>query len=209
MLNQKQKSQGFDMEQNSSTHLLLIEHDLEFAKELIEQLTSANIEKLHISHVSNIDDAFRELKSSIKNIIVIDIDNLNTLKLKDLHKHYEEIPIIVLTSTVNATTESEIMEKGVQDYLLKEHLTPHHLKHAINNTLERNKLALALKIEQKNMSKLLVAIQNGEIKKFLGLKDSKEIKDLLKKKELDQDTKILLLKAKQQKQAEALLSDLQ
>lgn len=188
------------MDNNNPIYLLLIEKDIEQAESLIESLSEGSIERLHITHVTNVDDAFREIKSSIQNIILLDIDDLNISGLQYLNQRYPNIPIIVLTTTADASVESKMMEEGAQDYLLKEHISPHYLEHAIKSTLDRNNLQLALKAEQKNMSKLLKTLKSN---------DTEKLKETDKNDKQSPSTETLLLKAKQQKQAEALLTDLQ
>lgn len=115
---------GSFLERNSFLIRLLSKFDVEII----------NIEKLEL--------IIREERESLADLILLDLSEKEEEGLAMLEKaklNPEKIPVIVIGETRNESFGIECMRKGVQDFLIKSHLTEFHLSMAIEYTIERHK----------------------------------------------------------------------
>jgi diguanylate cyclase (GGDEF)-like protein len=96
-----------------------------------------------------------------------DSDTLNTVE--SIIKNAEVTPLIIMTGIDEKSTISQMLEKGVQDYLVKGFFGADVIEKSIYYALERSKLVLDLKILNKKLQKQSVIDPLTEIYNRRGL----------------------------------------
>lgn len=118
--------------------VLLLE-DLISDAELAKRELRKSGMKVDIKHVENQQDYETALLEFKPDIVLSDYSmpqftGLEALMFKQ--EHYPDIPLIILTGSMNEETAVECMKSGADDYVIKEHIT--RLPMAILSALEKN-----------------------------------------------------------------------
>ena len=124
--------------------------------ELIDIYTK-NIREFNLSNATTLKEAIHSLTNNSYDFILLDLglpdsDGKNTFD--ELSKHIQDIPVILLTGTEDNEMAMTLLEKGAQDYLLKNQITPLLLKKSINYSFKRFQLQKELTISQKKLKEL-------------------------------------------------------
>lgn len=100
-------------------------------------------EFFHLEQVDRVSKGLERLERGGIDLILTDLNLPDAEELESvalLHDHYPSIPIIALTNTYQKSLGLEAVRQGAQDYLLKDELNSHTLKHSIRYAIERKDL---------------------------------------------------------------------
>ena len=92
------------------------------------------------------DDTLKKINDDGSNCIIID-DNLGLKSLKALIDKINKLGKEAITITLLKTKNTQETIYGVQEYLLKESLTPERLYHSLKNAIKFNKTQKYLKVK--------------------------------------------------------------
>lgn len=108
---------------------------------LVRLLSEFEIETINVEDLETI---IREEKDDFADLILLDLSEKEEEGLAMLEKaklNPEKIPVIVIGETEYKNFGIECMKKGVQDCLVKTHLTADELHKTINHTIERHRFS--------------------------------------------------------------------
>ncbi|MGE4003924.1 MAG: response regulator, partial [Planctomycetaceae bacterium] len=119
--------------------ILLIEDD-----PVDQQLINRSLSQLRLSIdlvcEFSLNDGLSQLAKGKFDIVLTDLslpDSFGLESVQRIRERDEIIPIIVLTTLDDKEVEFTSLSVGAQDYLLKDHATPHNLERAIYHAIQR------------------------------------------------------------------------
>ncbi len=108
------------------SHILMVEDDRLFADIHVQKMHEHD---LHVTHVTNGEDAMRKLESETLDLILLDIclpgrDGFSILK--DIRKHElgKDIPVIMLSRLSAKEDIDRAFQLGATEYMIKSQHTP-------------------------------------------------------------------------------------
>lgn len=123
--------------EDNSNDFLLVQR---FLNQLSEEVGKKGFDLVSVDRVSK---ALERLAQGGIDLILTDLNLPDAHELEavsKLREHFPWIPIIALTSAYTQTLGPEAIKKGAQDYLLKDELDSHTIKHSIQYAIERKRL---------------------------------------------------------------------
>jgi len=158
---------------------ILVIEDNEGDWVLIKNYLNENFIDQYIDHSNSIASALQCLKLKKYDIVLLDLslpDSKRFESIENLYLTFPETPIIVLTGYEDQKFAVETLKKGVQDYLLKDEITPLLLLKAINYGIERHNTIQTFKnIEKQKLIEIANAIIKAQEKEKIML--SNELHD--------------------------------
>ena len=127
--------------------LLIIEDNLgDFI--LVKEYLEESFQTIEYEHALDYKSAEKLLRQSTSyDIIILDLilpDTSGTLFIQNVVNLSNQIPIIMITGSLNLKFCLESLEYGVSDYLFKDELNPNSLFKSINYSIEKQKRHLRL-----------------------------------------------------------------
>jgi signal transduction histidine kinase len=124
----------------ATLHLLLVEDNPGDARLLREDLIEPGASDFQITHVAQLSEAVRLLRSDRFHIILLDLtlpdsDGLETLRR--IHGESPRTPVVVLTGLDNESLGIDAVRQGAQDYLVKDQTDRRLLIRSIHYAIER------------------------------------------------------------------------
>ncbi len=154
--------------------ILIVEDHSGFAY-LIKQYLKLNFnpEELFVTHAESLKEGLEQLKGH--DVVLLDLglpDSQGIDTLKSFIDYDPFTPVVVLTGLDDDNIAREALQKGAQDYLIKEEVGRRSLYKSIHYAYERKKAELKLYESEKRFKKLFEAIpdaayvidKEGEIK---------------------------------------------
>jgi len=122
--------------------VLIIEDDIaDF--ELIYEYLNTNGNNYEITHKTNLTEGISELsEGNVYNVVLLDLglpESSGRDTLEQILKLEIECSLIIITGLDDTKLAHEAMQRGVQDYILKNHLTSFNLQRVIEYAVERTK----------------------------------------------------------------------
>jgi len=102
--------------------LLLVEDDSSDAEFLQACLRRQNAKSVEVTHVTSMTDAIGNIKEQTFDVILLDLNLPDSTGQESVHRMQEadsRVPIVVLSGEGNEEFAIEILNRGVQDYLVK------------------------------------------------------------------------------------------
>lgn len=130
--------------------LLLIEANHADARLLTEMLQSVDDQQWQVTHVQCLEDAISYLGSTQFDVVLLNpaLSGYQGLEaVSCLRTICPNLPIVVFTGCDDQQMALQALAKGVQDYLIKEEISPEILVRAIRYAIERGKLLKQLQTE--------------------------------------------------------------
>lgn len=127
--------------------ILLIEDNPDDVELLKEFLSEAQCSLSGFMHVDELSSALELLEKESFEIVLLDMalpDSSGTQTFYSLRDKIPETPIVVITGTKDETIIHDLLQNGVQDYLVKGTIDPDSLIHSINYAIERQRLLVSL-----------------------------------------------------------------
>ncbi len=147
------------MEPDNQLRILIVE-DVPTDAELAERELRQNGFSFETTRVDKEDEFLEALKNFKPDLVISDyvmpeFDGMEALKLAQAHD--PNLPLIVLTGSMNEETAVECMKAGATDYVIKEHLT--RLPFAVKGALDQKKTRLARAQAEKHLQQRLQELE--------------------------------------------------
>ena len=160
------------MEPEKYLHILVVE-DNEGDWFLLKEHLKDSFNENFIDNCKTLKDAVEALAQIRYNIIFLDLslpDSSGFESIQKIAAVTSETPIVVLTGYSDKQFAIETLQYGVQDYLLKDEVTPSLLVKSINYSIERNRQKLKSHTAQMQKGvEIFDAIINGQEKERLNI----------------------------------------
>lgn len=148
-----------------NTILIITDNDTD-AKLLHDVLTQANEDAFNIEWVKHLSSGLERLRAGAVDAILVDLslpDSQGIATLDKLFAVSSQIPIIPLCTTNNEMLTAEMMQRGVQAYLSKEHLDSNLVPQSLRNIILRKAAEALLYIEKRRTEITLSFISDAVI----------------------------------------------
>ena len=135
-------------DQAPTLRLLLVEDSPSMSQTLKDVLGDDARQRYRITHVTRLSDALAAIALETYDIALLDLglpDAQGFKAPRSIHHAAPELPIVVITGTNDEQVAEQSACAGIQDYLLKQELTPSVLMRTIRYAIERNRLLCELK----------------------------------------------------------------
>jgi phosphoserine phosphatase RsbU/P len=137
----------------STLKVLLIEHELAFARQVHEALEAAKGVDFKVTTVGQIEEGLAIVAGGGVDLVLMDLslpDGAGLANIKRIEAVAPRVPVIVLGRQDDETIAIEAMHEGAQDYLVREQLNSQLLSRAILYAVERQQAdAAMLEAEEK------------------------------------------------------------
>lgn len=120
--------------------VLLIEDNPGYSEVIRIILDKSRDIRFELTSVKRLSEGFDHLADDGTDLILLDLklpDSEGIETFDKVYAHAQSVPIIVLTVTDNDVLALEAVQKGAQDYLVKEQVDTKSLVHAIRYAVER------------------------------------------------------------------------
>jgi PAS domain S-box-containing protein len=127
---------------NHPLKILLVE-DSEGDFFLVHEYLQEVYQNVEIQHCWKLTEAIERLNETKYDIILLDLtlpDSYGKESVKEIIELVKGAPIVVLTGYADKNFAVDTMQLGVQDYLIKDEVTPSILFKSISYSIERNKI---------------------------------------------------------------------
>lgn len=128
---------------------------------LVEEYLKEVFGSVSIEHCWRISEAKKSLSENIFDIVLLDLtlpDSNGKESIIEIMELVNGIPVVVLTGYADKHFAIDTIELGVQDYLIKDDVSPTILQKSITYSIERNKIQLLF---QKSEKKFRSIIENS------------------------------------------------
>jgi PAS domain S-box-containing protein len=134
-------------EGKEQVRLLAVEDNPGDYRLILELLEETRLASFKVHNASRLLTAINMLQEVIFDVVLLDLNlpdsqGLDTFSM--LHEKHPEIPIVVLTGTLDEDLAIKAIDEGAQDYLFKDELTARDLSHTIIFAIERKKVERSL-----------------------------------------------------------------
>lgn len=119
-----------------------------------------------ITHVETLKDGFGRLEEEAYDVVLLDLglpESTGIETLERLLAHILSIPIVVLTGLDDTETAIEAIQKGAQDYLVKDEISSRLLKRAIRYSIERKRTEEKLRESMEKLRAMFESIGDAVI----------------------------------------------
>jgi PAS domain S-box-containing protein len=140
--------------------ILLVE-DNEGDYLLVEEYLKEVFSDVSIEHSWRLSEAKSILEKIVFDIVLLDLtlpDSNGKDSIKEILDLAKAMPVVVLTGYADRNFAIDTMQMGVQDYLIKDEVTPIILQKSISYSIERNKIQLLF---QKNEKRFRSIVENS------------------------------------------------
>lgn len=148
--------------------ILLIEDNIGDARIIQELLRDVRDFNFVLTHVQSLEEAFERLDSNQYDVILLDLglpDSLGYDTVKKTRERAKNIPIIILTGSIDERIERIAVRTGIQDYLIKGQIESNPLVKSIYHAIDRNKMVQTIeslaKEVQENEKRLYSIIEKN------------------------------------------------
>jgi signal transduction histidine kinase len=131
-------------------------------------LEGAVMGQYHLSNALNLTSAMEMLGEASYDVVLLDLhlpDSQGFETFTRLHSKFPNVPIIVLTGSLDESSATRAINEGAQDYLFKDEITSSSLSRAIMYAIERKNIELEL-IEQKGRAELYLDLLTHDINNY-------------------------------------------
>lgn len=172
------------LKQKYSLNTLLIEDNLGDAYIIKQLLKFASSLNFHVTHCSRLSLGIEQLNEKQFDVILLDLglpDSQGFETISQMIEITHNIPIIVLTTENDEDFSLEVVQKGAQDYLVKNEISTEILTRAIRYSLERIHLVQKLQQREQELSNFNQKLANEVLTRTYELKkQNEELQHLLK-----------------------------
>ncbi|MDZ4819497.1 MAG: ATP-binding protein [Planctomycetota bacterium] len=128
--------------------VLLVESDPADVRMLKRALSDVSNSHYHVQHVSHLPEALNGLSRRTADVAIVGLsllDSTSKESFEALSVMATSVPIVVVTDWEDELLAIELLQHGVQDYLLKQEIEPKLLARSLQFAIERNR-ATALEL---------------------------------------------------------------
>jgi DNA-binding NarL/FixJ family response regulator len=124
------------------TRVLLLE-DTPSDADVVRRALEPYGEEFMLEHVDRVADAIRRLREGAADILVADLNVLDSKGLEtflEVHREIPEVPVVVLSGMGDETIAISALRQGAQDYMVKGTIDGHRIVGSLRYALERQRL---------------------------------------------------------------------
>jgi diguanylate cyclase (GGDEF)-like protein/PAS domain S-box-containing protein len=154
------------MEKRPAKTVLLIENQLEEARELLDMIHNSGSTIFEISHVESMSEAEKSLATGSVGIVLLDLGLTDPHGLETARRVRAAAPhaaIVLLSSADAEAIAVQAIQEGAQDYLIKGQIEPRELMRALLNAAERKAIEETQLIEKERAQNTLDSIGDAVI----------------------------------------------
>jgi PAS domain S-box-containing protein len=133
----------------------VVEDDPAYVDVIQKTLPVAEPVSFHVESVARLSEALTRLQEKGIDLVLLDLglpDSQGLATLHQLRRAAQDVPVIVLTGTVDHELAVAAVRDGAQDYLVKGQVSESLLVHAARCALERQKTVEALHANQRQLA---------------------------------------------------------
>jgi diguanylate cyclase (GGDEF)-like protein len=133
---------------DKSINVLLIEDSPAHVVIIREMLKAKKDIEFNIVHVKDLSEGLNYLTSGDTDIVLLDLglpDSTGIETFDKIHAQDRDIPIVVITANADDELAIEAVQKGAQDYLVKEQTDSDMLIRSVRYAIERNRMYSVLR----------------------------------------------------------------
>jgi diguanylate cyclase len=147
---------------STALRILMVELDIDEYSDVKKWLSNTPLRQAHLTLVTSYEEALSFLETFSCSLILLStrIGEKRLLRLlHELHLHGTHVPTIVFSTRHDSESlVIKVLEKGVEDVLAKEELTPQSLHRAFSFATARNQLKESLR--EQSMTDVLTTLLN-------------------------------------------------
>ncbi len=125
---------------SEASHAILLLEDNAADAELVREYLEHSLPGSELTVVPRLAEGIGQMERTPFDAIIVDLalpDSRGIQTLKTLLRAADSQPVIVLTGSDDAALSMQSLQAGAQDYLFKDHLSPHLLERTIRHSIER------------------------------------------------------------------------
>jgi len=138
----------------SSIRILLVENNLEDARDFRTVLQEISSESFHIERVDDLASALVRIEENNFDVIVADLnlpDSSGSETAFQICRRAIKVPLVVLTEIDDEKIELDALKAGAQDFLVKGRLLSDNIWRAIRHSIERKQLDWQLRFARRRL----------------------------------------------------------
>jgi len=142
--------------------ILLVEDNPDDGRFIEASLEETSIYRFQVNHVRCLMDAVTMVNKQSFDAILLDLslpDSQGFATLKGLQQHTRDVPILVLTEVIDEENALKAVQRGAQDYLVKDQLDEFSLPRIIRYAVERFGIQRELEERQRQLDTLIGNLQ--------------------------------------------------
>jgi diguanylate cyclase (GGDEF)-like protein/PAS domain S-box-containing protein len=154
------------MKKRPAKTVLLIENQLEEARQILDMTHDPGSTIFELSHVESMTDAERYLATRSVGIVLLDLGLADPRGLEAMRRVRAVAPraaIVLLSSADSEAIAVQAIQEGAQDYLIKGQIEPRELMRALLNAAERKAIEETQLIEKERAQNTLDSIGDAVI----------------------------------------------
>src|SRR6202521_2900738 len=120
--------------------VLLIEADADDAAKILDELSSATDERVHVEWVTELSSGIKRLRNGGVGAVVLDLTLPDSYGVETFDKVFEaapRVPILILGGADAEELARQAVQRGAQDYLVKNHADGYRLRRAVRTMMDR------------------------------------------------------------------------
>lgn len=151
--------------------ILLVEDDDVDAERVKRCLLRAGGSRFELRRVGYLAAALQSLQEEHCDVVLLDLglpDASWNRSVESIRATAHGVPIIVLTGLDDEARADELLESGVQDYLVKAHLDYSLLARSLRYSMDRQALLRKLEDERDELKSFVAQVRSGEVDTIVG-----------------------------------------
>jgi DNA-binding NtrC family response regulator len=139
---------------STNFNVLLIEDDLADADLLCELLELVDSTNFQVTHCKRLSEALEQVSQASFDVVLVDLSLLDShglVNIEQVRERQPTLPIVILSGLQDKSLAIESVQKGAQDYLVKEQVESDGLSRAIFYAIERAKILQLLDQKEKQL----------------------------------------------------------
>jgi DNA-binding NarL/FixJ family response regulator len=147
-------------DENEPVRVLIAEDDASYARLLRAMLHGAAGARFEVRNVDRLADAIGLIEGGWANVLLLDLSLPDSRGLATVQAARHAAPalaIVVLTGSHDVTLAAEVFREGIEDYVLKDDVTPSLLLRCVRYALERKALRASAHAAELDLAALQAA----------------------------------------------------
>lgn len=143
-------------------NILIIEEDLNRIELIKKYLDASSSVQWNVQAAHRLVDGLGLLSLQPIDIVLLALnlpDSMESAGVKLVQEHISAIPIIIIADKIDSAEETELIEIGVQDYLIAGNLKAETLEKALRLAIARQKLLLKYKNAEDKLALRIIELE--------------------------------------------------
>ena len=143
-------------------NILIIEEDLNRIELIKQCLDASSSVQWNIQTAYRLVDGLGVLSLQPVDIVLLALDlpdSMENAGVKLVQEHISAVPIVIVANEIDASKETELIEIGVQDYLIADRFDSESLDRALRLATARQKLLLKYKNAEDKLAQRIIELE--------------------------------------------------